>query len=86
MARKTNIKKTKKNKKMTENKEKTGVIKKDAGTAVAKLLGIDLTKENIVYPYNHPTGDCIPPNHVAISLASKRETFFGVPNNAVNWH
>jgi hypothetical protein len=70
---------------MEKGKEKTGVIKKDAGSTVAQLLGINLNDETVVYPYNQPTGDCIAPNHVAISLTSKRETFFGIPKSAVKW-
>ena len=68
--------------------QKTGVIKKTAGNYVANLLGINLETETevTVYRYNKPTEDCVlQPNHVAISLSSKREKFFGIPENAVNW-
>ncbi|MFZ4632312.1 MAG: hypothetical protein ACOYL8_03895 [Patescibacteria group bacterium] len=68
-----------------ENGVITGVIKKTPSLAVAFFLGPKLEEGQKVYQYNNPTDDCILPGHVAISLSEKRETFFGIPMNLVNW-
>lgn len=64
-----------------EKNGKQGIIK----NAVSHAFGINLEKGSTVYEYGHPTQDCLLPNHVAISLDPKRETFYGVPATAVNW-
>lgn len=65
-----------------EKNGKTGIL----GNSVSHSMGSSLEKGTTVYEYGHPTQDCVLPNHVAISLNPERETFYGIPKTAVNWH